>query len=156
RAVYPGIDLVYYGNQRQLESDYVVAPGADPQQLTLQLTGADHLGLNAQGDLVLSTRAGDVFLHRPRAYQRSAATNTDVEVAANFVQVDTNVLKIKLGSYDSTQPLIIDPVLAYSTYLGGSLNNFPLGIAADSAGFAYVTGFTTSADFPTTAGTLQT
>ena len=96
------------------------------------------------------------FLRRPRAYQHSAAGRTEQEIAANYVQTDANLLKIKLGPYDSTQPLIIDPVLAYSTYLGGTVSNFPRGIAVDSAGFAYVTGFTSSADFPTTAGTLQT
>jgi hypothetical protein len=156
RNVYPGVDLIYYGNQRQLESDFVVAPGADPQQIAVQVTGADRLQLNPEGDLIVSTAAGDAFLRRPRAYQRSATGKTLQEIAANYVQTDVNLLKIKLGPYDATQPLIIDPVLAYSTYLGGTLNNFPLGIAADSAGFAYVTGFTSSTDFPTTAGTLQT
>jgi hypothetical protein len=156
RSVYPGVDLIYYGNHRQLESDYVVAPGADPQQIALQVSGADRLHMSPQGDLVLSTTAGDVLLRRPRAYQRSASGDGKQEVAASYVQTEANLLKIKLGSYDSTHPLIIDPVLAYSTYLGGTLNNFPQGIAADSAGFAYVTGFTASTDFPTTAGTLQT
>jgi hypothetical protein len=156
RGVYPGIDLIYYGNQGQLESDYIVAAGADPRQIALQVTGADRLHLNPQGDLVLSTASGDVFLRRPRAYQRTAGGNAPQEVVASYIQTEANLLKIKLGPYDSSQPLIIDPVLAYSTYLGGTLNNFPLGIATDSAGFAYVTGFTTSSDFPTTAGTLQT
>ena len=146
--VYPGVDLIYYGNQRQLESDYVVAPGADPQQIALQVTGADRLHLNPQGDLVVSTAAGDVFLRRPRAYQRLTTGEAELEVAANYVQTEPNLLKIQLGTYDSLNPWLSIQFLPTPPYLGGTLSNFPQGIAADSAGFAYVTGFTTSTDFP--------
>ena len=84
-AVYPGIDLVYYGSQGQLESDYVVSPGADPNRIALRVEGADHVRLNSDGDAILSTAAGDVSLHQPRAYQESVAGRT--EVAANYTQL---------------------------------------------------------------------
>jgi hypothetical protein len=154
REIYPGIDLIYYGNQRQLESDYVVAPGADASRIALQIAGADCLAVNSQGDLVVSTRAGEVFLRRPRAYQTSGSARQ--EIAANYVPSGDNLVHIHVASYDRGQPLIIDPVLSYSTYLGGSLNQALLGIAVDSTGFAYITGSTSSTDFPVTAGSLQT
>ena len=154
RDVYPGIDLVYYGNQGQLESDYVLAPGASPNQIGVRIEGTHKLKLNSQGDLVLSTKLGDVLLHKPRAYQQRAGSQQ--EVAANFIQRGPHTIGIEVASYDATQPLIIDPVLSYSTYLGGTANQLLTGIAADSSGFAYVTGTTTSADFPTVAGSLQT
>jgi hypothetical protein len=148
RGVYPGIDLVYYGNQRQLESDYVLAPGANPNQIGLRIEGADTLKLDSQGDLVISTAVGEVLLRRPRAYQDDGDSRQ--EIAANYVQRDTRLVGIEVASYDSRLPLIIDPVLAYSTYLGGTLDEFGHGIAVDSLGNAYVTGSTTSTDFPTT------
>jgi Beta-propeller repeat/Abnormal spindle-like microcephaly-assoc'd, ASPM-SPD-2-Hydin len=154
RDVYPGIDLVYYGNQGQLESDYVLAPGTSPNQIGVRIEGTDKLKLNSQGDLVLSTKLGDVLLHKPRAYQQRAGSQQ--EVAANFIQRGPHTIGIEVASYDATQPLIIDPVLSYSTYLGGTANQLLTGIAADSSGFAYVTGTTTSADFPTVAGGLHT
>ncbi len=104
--------------------------------------------------MVLSTTAGDVTLHRPRAYQQSAASRR--EIPANYVRRGSHIIGIEVASYDSSQPLIIDPVLSYSTYLGGTANQFLGGVAADSSGFAYVTGFTTSSNFPTVAGSLQT
>jgi hypothetical protein len=154
RGVYPGIDLVYYGNQGQLESDYVLAPGASPKQIALRIEGARKLKLSAQGDLVLSTKLGDVFLHKPRAYQQLAGSQQ--EVAANFIQRGSRTIGIEVATYDASQPLLIDPILGYSTYLGGTANQLLTGIAADSSGFAYVTGTTTSANFPTVAGGVRT
>jgi Beta-propeller repeat len=153
RGVYPGIDLVYYGNQGRLESDYVVAPGADPRQIVLRIGGAAQLKLNSNGELLVPTSAGELSLHRPVAYQETS--NGRREIAANYVPSGAQSFRIKVGPYDSDQPLIIDPVLSYSTYLGGTKNQFLSRIAADSAGFAYIAGFTTSADFPSTAGALQ-
>jgi Beta-propeller repeat/Abnormal spindle-like microcephaly-assoc'd, ASPM-SPD-2-Hydin len=154
--VYPGVDLLYYGNQGQLESDYVVAPGADPSQIGMRIEGAGKLRLNSEGDLVVSTKAGDVVLHRPRVYQRREGSQTPQEVAANYVRRGPYTVGIDLASYDTTQPLIIDPVLSYSTYLGGSANQVIRGIAVDSSGFAYVTGSTSSANFPVVTGSFQT
>ena len=156
-GVYPGVDLVYYGNQGQLESDYIVAPGADPTQIAVKISGAERLAVDEQGDLALTTAAGDILLRRPHAYQ-NAGSGTQ-EIAANYVLTPENreqSVRIQLGSYDTRQALIIDPVLSYSTYLGGSTNQTIAGIAVDASGFAYVTGFTSSSDFPVTAGVLQT
>ena len=157
RDVYPGVDLIYYGNQGQLESDYVVAPGADPTQIELKISGANQLVIDKHGDVALTTAAGDVLLRRPHAYQ-NAGSGTQ-EIAANYVLTAENYeqrVRIQLGPYDTRQPLIIDPVLSYATYLGGSTNQTVAGIAVDASGFAYVTGFTSSSDFPVTPGVLQT
>jgi centrosomal CEP192-like protein/beta-propeller repeat-containing protein len=152
-SVYPGIDLIYYGNQGHLESDFALAPGADPSQIALRIEGADKLRFDSQAGLLLSTKSGDVVLHRPVAYQEAAGLRQ--EIAANYVERGNGVVGIQLGPYDSRRPLIIDPVLVYSTYLGGSLNDRGLAIAADSSGNAYVTGTTSSLDFPQ-MGAIQT
>ena len=148
RGVYPGVDLIYYGNQGRLESDYVLAPGADPKQIALRVEGADSLKINSAGDLVLATSAGEVLLHQPFAYQESNGARQ--EIASNFVQRGPRTIGIQVASYDSARPLIVDPVLVYATYLGGTgTNDRAFGIAVDSQGNAYVTGLTTSTDFPT-------
>jgi Beta-propeller repeat len=156
-GVYPGVDLIYYGNQGQLESDYIVAPGADPAQIALKISGAERMSVDEQGDLALTTAAGDILLRRPHAYQDSGSGTR--EIAANYVLTAENReqrVRIQLGPYDRREPLIIDPVLSYSTYLGGATSQTVAGIAVDATGFAYVTGFTSSSDFPVTAGVLQT
>lgn len=145
-GVYPGVDLVYHGHQGQLESDYVLAPGADPSQIGLQIDGAHAVKLDSQGGLVLSTAAGDVVLHKPVAYQDTASGRQ--EIATNYVQRGSRLIGLRLGPYDTRQPLIIDPSMVYSTYLGGSGKDFANSIAVDSTGSAYVTGFTLSTNFP--------
>ena len=153
-AVYPGIDLVYYGTQGRLESDYVVSPGADPKRIALRVEGSDRVRLNSDGDAILSTAAGEVSLHQPRAYQQTEAGRT--EVAANYTQLASGALGIRVGAYDSTLPLVIDPVVGYATYLSGS-NSITTGnaIAVDSAGNTYIVGTTGATDFPTTPSTFQ-
>lgn len=152
RGVYPGIDLVYYGHQGQLESDYVLAAGANSSQILLKIEGAESIKLDPQLGAILSAKAGDTYLRQPVAYQEVGGKRQ--EVAANYVQRGRDQIGIQVGSYDASQPLIIDPVLSYSTYLGGSSTNGDHGeaIAADASGSAYVTGFTTSTNFPTTSG----
>jgi len=153
RGVYPGVDLIYYGNQGRLESDYVLAPGADPKQIALRVEGADSLKINSAGDLVLATSAGEVLLHQPFAYQESNGARQ--EIASNFVQRGPRTIGIQVASYDSSRPLVVDPVLVYATYLGGSMignagtQDEAFGIAVDSQGNAYITGLTNSTDFPT-------
>jgi len=142
RGVYPGVDLVYYGNQGRLESDYILAPGANPAQIGLQIKGASAVKLDSQGALVLSTAAGDVVLHKPFAYQETAEGRR--EVAANFVQHGPHLVGFRVAPYDTRQPLIIDPILVYSTYLGGTGKDFANAIAVDATGNAYITGFTLS------------
>ena len=150
--VYPGIDLVYYGNQRQLEYDFRLAPGADPRAVSLEFEGADKVELDAAGDLVLTLGRGVVRQPKPFIYQEVAGARQPVE-GGYKLDADGRV-RFALGEYDARLPLVIDPVIVYSTYLGGSSNEFMEGVAIDSAGSAYLAGFTASTDYPT-ANALQ-
>jgi hypothetical protein len=146
-AVYPGVDLVYYGNGGQLEYDWVVAPGADPRRIQWRLTTDGSLRLDeASGDLELAGAGGEIRLHKPMAYQMVAGQRAAVE--ARYTLASGNRVSLTLGRYDPAEALIIDPVLGYSTLLGGSGSNIGQGIAVDARGDAYVTGTTDSADFP--------
>ncbi|MEY2518284.1 MAG: hypothetical protein QOF24_43 [Verrucomicrobiota bacterium] len=154
REVYPGIDLVYYGNQRQLEHDFVIAPGADPKAIRLAFQGARKISINSAGDLVLDTKGGEVQLKQPRVYQN--VDGAERKIAARYVLKGRHRVAFEVAEYDRRQPLVIDPVLSYSTYLGGGGYDQPLNIAVDISGNAYVTGYTTSTNFPTTPGAYQT
>jgi hypothetical protein len=153
REVYPGIDLVYYGNQQQLEYDFVVAPGANPGVITLSFQGTEDLALDAQGNLVLHTAGGDVVEHAPILYQEKEGGRQ--AIFGQYVVAGKARVGFQVGAYDTSQPLIIDPVLSYSTYLGGSRDDQGQSIAVDAVGNAYVTGTATSLDFPTTPGAFQ-
>src|SRR5258708_1572222 len=154
RDVYRGVDLVYYGNQKELEYDFIIAPGADPHSVTLKFTGQKNLSLDAQGGLVLGVKGSEVRLEKPRIYQ--AIDGTRKEISAGYEFKNAHDASFQVATYDRSRPPLIDPVLAYSTYLGGSLSDIGYGIAADSGGNAYVTGLAGSIDFPTTAGAYQT
>lgn len=153
RNVYPGIDLIYYGNQRQLEYDLVVAPGVDPRKIALQFEGAAKTDLESSGDLVMHTEAGELRWHKPIAYQE--VNGSRKLVACDYVRKGER-LAFRVGAYDRGKPLIIDPELVYSTYLGGSgpkytdvsVGDSGNAIAVDTKGNAYVTGGTASRDFP--------
>ncbi len=153
KDMYPGVDLIYYGNQGQLESDYVVSPGADPRNIALSIQGAQAIRLDPATGVTLSTKAGDVHLHPPIAYQEVKGQRQ--EIAANYVQRGAHLIGIQLGPYDPRQTLIIDPVLVYSTFVGGSKPGFGQAIAIDSTGNAYITGSTSATDFPVTSGVFQ-
>ncbi len=153
-GVYPGVDLIYYGNQRQLEYDFVVAPGADPKPIRLHFDGAKALKLDGAGSLVIAADNGEVAFHKPVVYQMAGAVRQSVE--GHFQLLGDNTAGFALGSYDRTKPLVIDPVLTYATYLGGSSEDFAVSLAVDTAGEAYVTGLTWSVDFPMTPGAFQT
>lgn len=151
--VYPGIDLVYYGNQRSLEYDFVVAPGADPNKIRMQVAGADRMSLDGKGNLVLATHAGPLVQRKPYLYQEVKGVRKEV---AGGYKLRNNEVTFQVARYDATRPLIIDPELGFATLVGGSGIDTGAGIAVDAAGSAYITGYTESADFPTTAGALDT
>ena len=155
RDVYPGVNLVYYGNQRQVEYDFVVAPGADPKVIRLAFEGVDRSILDGQGNLILHTAHGKLVQRAPVVYQEISGARR--EISGRYVLQGKDRVGFHVAAYDRTKPLVIDPVLVYSTYLGGGAfggGDQGAGIAADSAGNTYVTGTTTSTDFPT-AGALQ-
>src|SRR5690348_3458752 len=118
RGVYPGIDLVYYGNQRQLEYDFVLAPLADPTQIELRFTGAKQLRLDAAGNLVVELAGGQVIEHAPQVYQEIGGERRPL--AGGYVLHPGQRVGFKLARYDRQRAVIIDPGLVYSTYLGGS------------------------------------
>ena len=144
--LYRGIDLVFYGNQRQIEYDFILAPGADSRQIRLSLEGARGIKIREGGDLLIDVEGGEICQLRPVAYQEIGGARQ--EVAARYV-VDGHQIGFAVGDYDRSKPLVIDPILSYSTYLGGSGDDAGSAIAVDSAGNAFVTGHTFSPDFPT-------
>jgi hypothetical protein len=145
-GIYSGIDLVYYGNQRQLEYDFVVAPGADPHRIWFDVRGAKHISRNLHEDLVLQMADGDIHWRKPVAYQENNGERQ--EIAAHYVIRHKNRVGFELAAYDLRRPLFIDP-LVYSTYLGGSGFDNGQSIAVDKSGNAYVAGQTNSTNFPT-------
>ena len=171
RDVYPGVNLVYYGNGRQLEHDFVVAPGADPNVIRLAVEGADKMELDAEGDLVLHASGTEARLRKPMVYQEVDGARREIPAmyrwrpAGRPLPVSSSVptrhagpaggtpavqqIAFEIGPYDAARPLVIDPVLVYSTYLGGASEDLGYGIAVDSAGNAYVVGETSSINFPT-------
>jgi hypothetical protein len=151
--IYPGIDLVCYGDRRRLEYDFVIAPGIDPQVIKLDFAGPREMRLDRNGDLVFRDRWGEIRQHKPVAYQRSNGTKR--YVPSRYVIRGKHSIGFAVGEYDSSKPLVIDPVLAYSTYLGGSGADTGYSIALDVAGNAYVTGGTDSTNFPTSLNPLQ-
>jgi uncharacterized repeat protein (TIGR01451 family) len=159
--IYPGVNLVYYNSQRQLEYDFIVAPHADPKQIRWNIAGAKSIRLDANGDLVINTPAGDIRQHKPFAYQeikgqrRAIAAGYEVQ-GSRFKVQGSRLVSFVLGEYDRTRPLVIDPVLSYSTFLGGSGTDFGKTIAVDANGNMYVAGETNSANFPLTGGVQGT
>ncbi len=153
-GVYPGIDMVYYGSGSRLEYDLVVAPAADPAVVELSFKGIEGFEIGADEDLILHTTQDDVRLLKPVAYQD--ANGTRRAVPASYIRRGESGIGFQLGDYDHSRPLIIDPVLVYSTYLGGAGFDQGYDIAVDAAGSAYVTGKALTLDFPTTPGAFQT
>jgi Beta-propeller repeat/Abnormal spindle-like microcephaly-assoc'd, ASPM-SPD-2-Hydin len=149
--VYPGVDLIYYGHQGELEYDFVLQPGASPQKIRLEIAGAKRLRLE-HGDLVLTLPSGDVRLGSPHIYQE--ANGNRHQVRGGYVISAKGEVGFEVAAYDHRRDLVIDPVLAYATYLAGSSTDHLHSIAVDSVGNAYVVGDTGSIDFPT-AGAIQ-
>jgi hypothetical protein len=155
-GVYPGVDLVYHGHERRLEYDFIVAPGADPGRIALEFEGTERLTVDRRGDLVLATTAGELRQPRPLIYQEVDGARR--AIPGDYVRLGPRRVGIRLGAHDPARALVIDPVLAFSTYLGGSdeesdtLYGRAARVAVDAAGNAYVTGTTASIDFPATSG----
>jgi MBG domain (YGX type)/Beta-propeller repeat len=138
-GVYPGVDLVYYGNQSQLEYDFVVAPGAETRQIRLHFDGAQRVTLDRDGDLTLRANHGAIEFRKPTIYQEIDGRRKVVR--GSFTLVAGNTVGFKLAAYDHSRPLVIDPVLAYSTYYGYGdywLLTQAMGVAVDPSGCAYV------------------
>jgi hypothetical protein len=152
--VYPGVNMAFHGAERELEFDFVLAPGANPAPIGIQFAGNQGIKTNHSGDLIISSAAGDVLLHRPVAYQEQNGAKQPVD--ARFVLKAGHQVSFELGDYDRSRELVIDPTVsyAYSTYLGGLANDNGIGIAFDGGGNAYVTGETQSTNFPGASNVL--
>jgi hypothetical protein len=156
QQTYPGVDLVYYGNPQQLEYDFVVAPGGDPGVISLDLNSAQINGAASRtplriadnGDLIADVQSREVRFIKPVVYQ-NIAFGLKRFIAGRWVLKSAHEVGFQIASYDHSQPLIIDPALVYCTYLGGSLAQTAYSVSPDTEGNAYVTGGTTSIDFPT-------
>ena len=146
-SVYPGIDLVYYGHDGTLEYDWIVSPSADPGRIRLRFDSADRVRVDKQGDLVIEQGKTEYRHKKPVVYQ--VVGGNRIEIAGRWL-VHGKEAGFRIGAYDRRQPLTIDPVLYYSTYLGGSNLDYAYAIAVDKVGNTYVTGGTGSANFPTT------
>ncbi len=152
--VYNGVDLVFHPQGSQLEHDFVVAPGADPKQIALTFTGATSMRLDRDGSLALRVGASDIRQSKPVAYQEIDGRR--VEVAANFRVTGDNEAAFELGAYDTTRELVIDPVLQYSSYIGGTSLSSPTTVVAEpGTGILWITGTTTSTDFPITGDPIR-
>ncbi|HEY0428884.1 MAG TPA: Ig-like domain-containing protein [Pyrinomonadaceae bacterium] len=160
--IYAGVDVVYYGNGQQLEYDFVVRPNASPDQIKLKFDGVKSAKIDAKsGDLLLETGAGTIRQHKPLVYQNIDGARK--EIASSYVLAkdkgqttkDEFSVSFKLAEYDKSKELVIDPVLAYGSYLGGNLFDEGRAITVDAQGNAYIVGTAASRNFPTTAGTIK-
>jgi Beta-propeller repeat len=155
RNLYPGVDLVFYSHQGQLEYDFVVAPGADPSRIQLRLNGGNPIQITAMGELRVG-HGDTAILHRPQLYQNTASGKKTVE--GKFVRLSEDTVGFEFAAYDKSKTFILDPTvnLLYSTYMGGQHDDEAFGLAVDGSGNAYVTGYSASQDFPVTGNAYQT
>jgi hypothetical protein len=149
KSIYPGIDLVYYGNDGQLEYDFVLSPGADPRTIGFRVNAAKKIDLDASGNLSLQVANGSISLHKPMIYQEVGAGRQ--RIAGSFALRGDNEIGFNIGAYDPDKPLVIDPVLSYSTLIGANNNTQVQGIAVDPTGNVYITGTTFANNYPTVA-----
>ncbi len=147
-ALYPGIDLKFYGDGQEMEYDFIISPGSDPSQISIHYEGVSSMSVNAAGELILETLFGTITERRPFVYQ--SINNQRVQIPARYELKDHNTFGFTFDdSYDNTKQLVIDPVISYSTFLGGSLDEGGLAITVSTNGEAFVTGYTNSTNFPT-------
>lgn len=151
--VYPGVDLTYYGNQRQLEYDFVVAPGADPSVIEIGYEGVEDIIRDDSGDLLLRTSSGILGQHTPKLYQEIGGVRQPV--TGRYIVSRDRQVRFQVDHYDTRRALVIDPVLSYATFVGGSSSDAGFALALDKAGNAYITGATSSVDLPVGAGAFQ-
>lgn len=169
--VYPGIDLIYHSNEGELEFDFVIAAGRSTDTIKLEFEGAREIRIDGQGDLVLNTEAGQVRQHSPVVYQKIGEVKK--EVAGRFAQTSDFEVGFEIGEYDKSKPLVIDPKLSFSTYLGSQAGSDILfggsqarsdilfngqpqsSVAVDPSGNVYIAGQSGSSDFATTPGAFQ-
>ena len=149
--VYPGVDLIYYGKQRQLAYDFVVKPGADPSQISLRFQGIDKPALDEHGNLLLAAGGQEFHFQKPFIYQ---VVNGSRQSIGGDYRVSEGLVGFRVDAYDDSRPLVIDPVLSYSSYIGGSDYDAGASVAVGADGSVYVTGSTGSINFPT-ANPLQ-
>lgn len=152
-GVYPGVDLVYYGNQKQLEYDFIVGPYANARSIRMRFSGASRLSVSKGGDLILEAPGGLIAFRKPTIYQVQGDHRQ--AVPGRFKVMARNIVGFSLGSYDHRKQLVIDPTLAYSTYLGGSSADTVNAVAVDREGNTYMTGGASSVNFPVTPGAFQ-
>jgi hypothetical protein len=150
-GVYPGVDLVYYGNQRRLEYDFIVAPGVDPSRIKLNVDGADKLAVDGQGNLVLNVAGGELRFFKPHVYQMVKGVPREID--GGYVLRGERQVAFEVGKYNKQLALVIDPVLTWSTYLGGTGLDVGNAIALDSVGKVVMVGTTLSDDLKTVIGT---
>jgi hypothetical protein len=150
--LWPGTDVVFYGNGQQLEHDFIVAPGADPGRISFELNGASSIAITPDGDLLVKLSDSFITFKKPIAYQQTLSGRA--EVAARF-KVHGNKVSFHVGRYDRRRELTIDPVVVFSTLLAGSVFDEIIDMTLDASGNIYVTGGTLSPDFPTTPGSVQ-
>jgi len=154
-AVYPGIDVVYYGNPSRLEYDFVLQPGADPDAIRLNFSGAGPLTITPEGDLAFESAGSRMVQEKPVIYQEDRRTAVRRQVQGRYVLLARNVVGVRLERYDRTEPLVIDPTLVYSTFMGGSDRDQITATQLDSSGHLYVAGSTATNDLVATTTTYQ-
>ncbi|GAG21668.1 unnamed protein product, partial [marine sediment metagenome] len=155
RQVYPGIDMIVFGSQNRLKTEFHLAPGADVGSIQVDCMGVEGLSIADNGDLHIQTAVGEVVDGAPFAYQDIDGERVEVPVSYRLIDADTYGFAVQ-SAYDVSHPLVVDPDLVWSTFLGDDGNECGKGIAVDSSGNVFVCGVTEDPDFPTTDGAYQT
>jgi hypothetical protein len=157
--IYPGVNLIYYGNQQQLEYDFTIAPETNPNVIAIHFSGADKISVNARGELILALGKDEIRQPAPLVYQIAGGERK--EISGGYKILDAQTVAFAVGKYNHALPLVIDPVLSYSTYFGGNSGDTASSVAVDTNGFIYVAGQTLSSQFAantplSTPGAFQT